>query len=271
MNFLHQRPPSFGGSNNPSRPGRMGRGTYGSSGWAAVEPWDYLYLPMPKSAEADLALAVFREGLSVNSVPFSFLSFFKVLNIRFSSGPDQKGKVEKGAIHYIRYNFFPLRSFDDLKDLQHQADQWRDHVANIRLHSTTGERPIDRFKSQTMRSLPPFLPDCRDTASAKIYPDFSVRFDANSYTVPPWAIGRLVIVKADTQTLFASKTRSSPPMSVPINERSASNYRHTMRPHESNNVDSGNHNMSVPSSAWVKRLKFILNALPVLISLLNKT
>lgn len=92
----------FGGSNNPSRPGRTGRGTYGSSGWAAVEPWDYLYLPMPKSAEADLALAVFREGLSVNSVPFSFLSSFKVLNIRFSSGPDQKTWINRhlGGLWY---------------------------------------------------------------------------------------------------------------------------------------------------------------------------
>ena len=52
-----------------------------------------------------------------------------------------------------------------------------------------------------MRSLPPFLPDCRDTASAKVYSDFSVRFDANHYTVPPWAIGRQITIKADTNTL----------------------------------------------------------------------
>jgi hypothetical protein len=52
-----------------------------------------------------------------------------------------------------------------------------------------------------MRSLLPFLPDCRDTASAKVYSDFSIRFDANNYTVPPWAIGRQLTIKADTQTL----------------------------------------------------------------------
>jgi len=146
--------------------------------------------------ERDGSLIRYNESFLEFLRPFAIVPY--ACNVR---SPHEKGKVEKGAIHYIRYNFFPLRSFDDLKDLQHQADQWRDHVANIRLHSTTGERPIDRFKSQAMRSLPPFLPDCRDTASAKVYPDFSVRFDANSYTVPPWAIGRLVIVKADTQTL----------------------------------------------------------------------
>lgn len=30
------------GSNNPVRPGRLGRGTYEKSGWALVEPWDYV-------------------------------------------------------------------------------------------------------------------------------------------------------------------------------------------------------------------------------------
>ena len=115
--------------------------------------------------------------------------------------PHEKGKVEKGAIHYIRHNFWPLRSFTDLRDLQSQADHWRDTVANVRTHGTTGQRPIDRFQPQALRPLPEFLPDCRDTAPARVYSDFSVRFDANTYTVPAWAIGKQVIVKADHHTL----------------------------------------------------------------------
>lgn len=77
------------GSNNPDRPGRLGRGNYGTSGWAPVEPWDLLYLPIPTTAEADLALALFREGMSINSDPFAFLSYFKVLNIGFPGGQAQ--------------------------------------------------------------------------------------------------------------------------------------------------------------------------------------
>jgi transposase len=146
--------------------------------------------------ERDGSLIRFNDSFLEFLRPFAIVP--RACNVR---SPYEKGKVEKGAIHYIRYNFFPLRSFDNLKDLQHQAGQWRDHVANIRIHSTTGQRPIDRFKPEAMRPLPPFLPDCRDTASAKVYSDFSVRFDANNYTVPPWAIGRQVIIKADTHTL----------------------------------------------------------------------
>ena len=78
------------GSNNPARPGLLGRGNYETSCWAAVEPWDYIYLPSANNVNADLALGLFREGLSVNSVPFAFLSYFKVLNITFSAGQPQK-------------------------------------------------------------------------------------------------------------------------------------------------------------------------------------
>jgi hypothetical protein len=109
--------------------------------------------------------------------------------------------VEKGVIHYIRYNFWPLRSFRDLSDLQTQSDHWRDTIANVRIHATTGQRPINRFQPQALRALPEFLPDCRDTLSTRVYPDFSIRFDGNTYTVPPWAVGKQVIVKADHRTL----------------------------------------------------------------------
>jgi transposase len=117
------------------------------------------------------------------------------------NSPHEKGKVEKGVIHYIRHNFWPLRSFQDLSDIQTQANQWRDQIANVRTHGTTGQRPLERFQPQALRPLPEILPDCRDTAPAKVHSDFSIRFDGNSYTVPPWAVSKQVIVKADHQTL----------------------------------------------------------------------
>jgi transposase len=145
-----------------------------------------------------------REGSLVrfNDAFLEFIRPFKIIplacNVRQAH---EKGKVEKGAIHYIRHNFWPLRTFIDLKDVQSQADQWRDHVANIRIHSTTGEKPLHRFQPHALRPLPEFLPDCRDTATAKVHTDFAVRFDANSYTVPPWAINKTVLIKADHHTL----------------------------------------------------------------------
>jgi transposase len=166
----------------------------------------YFFQGTPKEMVVDnmLTAVLEREGALIrfNEAFLEFLRPFAIVphacNVR---SPHEKGKVEKGAIHYIKHNFLPLRSFKDIKDIQDQADQWRDQVANVRIHSTTGEKPVDRFNPQAMRPLPQLLPDCRDTAQARVYPDFSIRFDGNSYTVPPWAIDKQVTVKADHHTL----------------------------------------------------------------------
>ena len=37
-----------------------------------------------------------------------------------------------------------FRTFKDLGDVQAQAIKWRDKIANVRVHRTTGKRPVDR-------------------------------------------------------------------------------------------------------------------------------
>ena len=105
------------GSNNPEQPGQLGRGTYGISGCSQVSPWDYLYLPSATKPHADLALALFREAMSVNSVPFSFLSYFKVLNIAFDKGAKQKSWINQN-IEAICYQPAATR----LQDLRKSTD-----------------------------------------------------------------------------------------------------------------------------------------------------
>lgn len=156
----------------------------------------------PKELVHDNMLtAVIEHQGSVVRFNEQFLEFLRPFQINpiacNVNQPQEKGKVEKGAIHYIRHNFWPLRSFTNLDDLQAQANQWRDQVANRRVHRTTGFRPIERFDPKAMRPLPEFLPDCRDTAVAKVHRDFAVQFDGNFYSAPPWAIAKTLTVKAD--------------------------------------------------------------------------
>lgn len=115
--------------------------------------------------------------------------------------PHEKGKIEKGGIHYIRYNFWPLRNFNDIYDLNNQAAKWRDEIANTRIHQTTRERPIDRFKKVTMQ---PFLKDAFDPREVKfthVYRDQRVWFDCNCYSVPCWTVGKEMVLKADNRTV----------------------------------------------------------------------
>lgn len=47
------------------------------------------YVPDPSDVKAKLALALYREGLSVNLIPYKVLGFFKVINIIRDKGPAQ--------------------------------------------------------------------------------------------------------------------------------------------------------------------------------------
>lgn len=58
--------------------------------------------------------------------------------------PRAKGKVER-AIGYIKSSFLEGRRFESLEDLNAQLRVWLAEVANVRLHGTTRERPVDRL------------------------------------------------------------------------------------------------------------------------------
>ena len=57
----------------------------------------------------------------------------------------EKGKIER-AIGYLRRNFWPLRSFTDLADVNRQVRQWLDEIANRQQHRETGQSPEERFR-----------------------------------------------------------------------------------------------------------------------------
>lgn len=64
-----------------------------------------------------------------------------------------KGKVESG-VKYFRRNFLPGRAFVDDVDFDEQLAQWMHDIADVRIHGTTHERPIDRFRQERDRLIP---------------------------------------------------------------------------------------------------------------------
>jgi hypothetical protein len=88
-----------------------------------------------------------------------------------------------------------------LTDVQTQLLEWLETVANVRIHQTTGQSPKERFAKVHLRPLPQPIADCRETSQVYVHKDFAVRFDGNAYTVPPWLIGKKLILKADKTTV----------------------------------------------------------------------
>ncbi len=55
----------------------------------------------------------------------------------------------------MRESFFYGRTFINDADLNEQAERWVEGTANVRLHGTTDERPVDRFERDERQALHP--------------------------------------------------------------------------------------------------------------------
>jgi transposase len=113
--------------------------------------------------------------------------------------PQTKGRVESG-IKYVKGNFWPGIQFIDDEDLNRQGRTWYETVANVRVHGTTHERPIDRWPAEraALHALP--TPDRLEVFfwdERRVARDGYVRWEGTSYGLPwPWRPGQAVQVQA---------------------------------------------------------------------------
>lgn len=111
----------------------------------------------------------------------------------------EKGRVER-PIGFVRSRFWTGRRFTDLMDLNRQALQWRDNIANHRVHEGTGKVPSLVFRNEEQRCLKP-LPqttfDVDDVETTTVTKMFRVTFDRNRYSVPWRLTSQTVLTRAD--------------------------------------------------------------------------
>ena len=108
-----------------------------------------------------------------------------------------KGKVERG-VAYIKHSFLEGLTFCDLADLNAQLQVWLDGTANVRVHGTTGERPIDRYTREQPHMRPLAAVPVYDTRSEElrqVMRDSHVRYQGVSYSVDPMAVGKTVRIR----------------------------------------------------------------------------
>lgn len=110
--------------------------------------------------------------------------------------PESKGMVEN-SVRYVKRNALAGRVLESLADYQRLAVEWRDAVANVRLHGATRERPVDRRARETLRPLPEIPADTDETVYALVTSHVRVFFDSNRYSVPPSTVGKQVLIRAD--------------------------------------------------------------------------
>jgi hypothetical protein len=114
--------------------------------------------------------------------------------------PESKGTVETN-VRYVKQNALQGRD-DELNrwdDYQALATYWRDQVANVRIHGTTHQRPVDRFRDEQpmLRCLPTIAFSTDEVVPVVVNSHARIRFDSNRYSVPPSLARKTVLVRAD--------------------------------------------------------------------------
>lgn len=118
--------------------------------------------------------------------------------------PNLHGSVER-PFHYVEHNCLARERFrfDSLTHLNTHAARWCQEVANVRVHGTTRERPVDRL----IRERPLMLPlrgvpaEPSRTLVRTVQSDFCVAVETNRYSVPPRHVGQPATVKLYAERL----------------------------------------------------------------------
>ena len=114
---------------------------------------------------------------------------------------NEKGRVER-AIRYIRDSFFAARSFDDLADLNRQADAWCMGISDDRLCPQDKTFTVrEAFVQEQPRLLA--LPDnpypLEERLEVSVGKTPYARFDLNDYSVPHTEVRQILTVVADPE------------------------------------------------------------------------
>jgi transposase len=117
-----------------------------------------------------------------------------------------KGKDERG-VAYVKKNAIAGREFGSWGELEAHLVCWTREVADVRIHGTTGEAPLERFEReeaqalQPLRGKPSFLAE-RELVRI-VHSDCCVEVEANWYSAPQALIRqRVSVLVADQQVLI---------------------------------------------------------------------
>jgi transposase len=125
--------------------------------------------------------------------------------------PESKGIVE-ATVRYIKHNALQGRSEELTRweDYAPFAIHWRDEVANVRMHQTTQQRPVDRFQQERswLRPLPAIAFPTDEVVSVIVSSHARVQFDGNRYSVPPETARKTLLLRAsDSQVRILDQGR----------------------------------------------------------------
>lgn len=118
--------------------------------------------------------------------------------------PRHKGKVEQGGVHYVTRNFLAGRDAEPLDELNRKLQRWTVETAGVRIHGTTKQPPLARFRTIEQATLVPLPVAPYDPAvwkEVRLHRDGYVVFDGAFYTAPDRFVGQTLWVRGGRRTV----------------------------------------------------------------------
>lgn len=109
---------------------------------------------------------------------------------------NEKGRVEN-AVGYVKKNFLAGLDIPHFAAIGPAAQAWLDTIANVRIHGSTREKPVDRLEKERphLRSLPAYPFDTGTVSQIRASSQFRITLDTNRYSVPAEYAGALLTLK----------------------------------------------------------------------------
>lgn len=120
--------------------------------------------------------------------------------------PQKKGRVER-SIRYVKHNFVKTLGDVDIHRARVELGRWNLEIADQRIHSTTGQKPTERFEEvdrPALLALPEQRYQTITWKTAKVHKDSHISFDKRLYSVPWRLIGKQVWVRATPESVEVS-------------------------------------------------------------------
>lgn len=164
-----------------------------------------------------LRQAIVRRGVPEvlycdNGAPFNNAALTRtcaILGVRLVHSkpysPQGRGKQER-LNRYIRERFLieiEHTGIGSLAELNDRFEAWAEQVANVRVHTETGQRPIDRWHTSTPAHPDPakVIDAFRWSAMRKVTKTATISLEGNAYAVDPTLAGRRIEVRYDPEDL----------------------------------------------------------------------
>ncbi len=131
------------------------------------------YLPEPPDNKTRLALALYREALNVNSVPYRFLGFYKIINMLHKGGPDQKLWINSTIVCLDNYE--AKNRLAALQLTEPDIGQYLYVSGRCAVAHAFDDPIVDPDRSQDLQRLAADIPLMRALAEYAIEHEFKIR------------------------------------------------------------------------------------------------